>query len=272
MPPTLEARFADAKRSGRLVLGMFLVPGYPSWRESQQAVEIAEASGVDFIEYPVMGSGRYSDRTGRGIANALMRAQADLVQANQATRKWLDRVSIGVGVVYDGAWPEPKVWAADRSFLDHAVALILEPDFDDFDKRAKAAARWGKSLIVTVSALGSLLAPHQRLLVQRSTGFVYMSLGGRTGQRSCGISEISTRLKQIRASGCTTPVCAAFGIRDVADIIEVRRAGCEGVIIGSGAIEALEQGITTFQRWLEGIRAACSANTAESPEPNPQRA
>lgn len=272
MPPTLEARFADAKRSGRLALGIFLVPGYPSWRESQEAVEIAEASGVDFIEYPVMGSGRCSNRTGQGIANALMHARADLVHANQATLKWLDQVSIGVGVVYDGAWPEPKVWAADQSFLDHAVALILEPDLDDFDKRTEAAARWGKSLIVTISALGSSLAPDQRLLVKRSTGFVYMSLGGRTGQRSCGVSEISTRLEQIRATGCTTPVCAAFGIRDAADIAEVRRAGCEGVIIGSAAIEVLERGIATFQRWLVGIRAACSANTAESPDPDLRRA
>jgi tryptophan synthase alpha subunit len=67
------------------------------------------------------------------------------------------------------------------------------------------------------------------------------------------------KLLQMRVSGCKIPVCAAFGISTPADVATVRRAGCDGLIIGSAALEALERGPDFFAYWLDGIKTACAA-------------
>lgn len=242
-----------------MALGLYLIPGFPSWKASQEALDLAQAMGVDFVEFPVLGTGRWSVRTGRSIATALDRNRDILRRMNGRMHRWLDSVSVGVGVIYEGAWVESARWAAHVHFLECADALLLEPSVDDWQERAARAAAWGKALIATVDGHRPECDPEESRALAVADGFVYMSLGSKTGERSSGVEQMGGKVKAIRANGCALPICAAFGIRGPADVEEVRAAGCDGVIIGSAAVDVLAQGARRFEQWLDRVIDACAA-------------
>ncbi|WP_257450278.1 tryptophan synthase subunit alpha [Archangium lipolyticum] len=256
----LDEKFTRAKNVGRLALGIYLIPGFPTWEASREAVELAEAMGVDFIEFPILGAGQWSARTGDTIAKVLARNHGRLIRLDDPMRRWLEPISVGVGVVYDGAWPEPMRWSADAHFLERASALLLEPDVGELHERAEQAIAWGKPLITTVDGRQPECSPTERRMLTIAQGFVYMSLGARTGERSSSTEMMRTKVSAIRAMGCTLPVCAAFGISNAGDVAEIRAAMCDGVIIGSAAIRTLERGGRAFERWLGTIIDACAWN------------
>jgi hypothetical protein len=258
MPTVFDGIFARASEANRLALGMYLIPGFPNWEDSRLASEYAAAAGVDFIEFPVVGTGGFTARTGSTIARIL---DAGAGVADDNLLAWLAPVRTGVGVIYEGAWPEAQNWNAHEALLHHSQAFLMEADVPDIEEWAGASQRnWGKPIVTTVDACREMLSPLEQRRISRSSAFIYMSLGSKTGERRCDTSMMRRKLLQIRALGCRTPVCAAFGISTPEDIWAVREAGCDGVIIGSAALEALEHGAKSFARWLEEIVSACTAD------------
>ena len=81
-----------------------------------------------------------------------------------------------------------------------------------------------------------------RRLCEASRGFVYaVTMTGITGASTlpAGIANYLS----VVAEASPAPVCAGFGIRTAADID--RLAGhCEGAVVGSAFIEAVEEGIS----------------------------
>jgi hypothetical protein len=233
---------------------MYLIPGFPCWEDSRLALDYAVSAGIDFIEFPVLGTGGFTARTGSTIARIL---GTDAAASGGDLANWLAPVQTGVGVIYDGAWPQPDRWNAHETLLHHSQAFLMEADVPDIEDWAKASRRnWGKPIVTTVDACREALSPLEQRRISRAAGFIYMSLGSKTGERRCDTAMMRSKLLQIRALGCRTPVCAAFGISTADDILSVREAGCDSVIIGSAALEALERGPQAFARWLEDIVAA----------------
>jgi Tryptophan synthase alpha chain len=255
MPAVFDDIFARARAQSRLALGLYLIPGFPNREESRFAVRHAVALGVDFIEFPVLGNGRFTSRTGSTIARILREGSI------AHDPEWLSAVNTGVGVVYDGAWPSPERWDAHEDLLHRAHALLMEADVPDIEAWAGASeANWGRPVVTTVDARRDMLASLEERRLSSTSPFIYMSLGRRTGERSCNFVMMRRKVLQMRVSGCRTPVCAAFGIRTPRDVAAVRQSGCDGIIIGSAALEALERGPEFFVRWLGAITAACAAD------------
>jgi len=255
---------AQAER-GRLALGIYLVPGFPDWDTSLEALSLCLSQGVDFIEFPAISdpprpkaqanqTPRWSPRTGPAIARALRDAEP---YSEARATAWLLRAPVRVAVVYESAWPSAEVWSAPPSLRAGVCGYLFETDPPDIAPYTLAAAEDAAVIIPAVDATTVGLSAADRRIISGGGGFVYASLGPKTGARTASLTDLRRKRDEIRLVRPDLPVCAAFGINQAADVEELRgRGGCEGVIIGSAALAKLDEGIAAFTGWLKEIITA----------------
>jgi tryptophan synthase alpha subunit len=250
-----SSRLSDVIRAssarGELAVGLYLVPGFPDWNTSMEAVGLCLSHGVDFIEFPAMSAPRWSPRTGPVLARALR--EAEPYSETKATA-WLLRAPVRVAVVYESAWPSPTTWSAPPSLRAGVSAYLFESDPAQIAPYTLAAAERGAVIIPAVDASKEGLSDADRQLISSGGGFVYASLGPETGSRAASVTDLQRKRSDIQSVRPDLPVCAAFGISQPADVKELRDCeGCDGVIIGSAALTWLSEGIAAFGAWLEDI-------------------
>jgi tryptophan synthase alpha subunit len=254
MTPTRLSDVIDGQsRRGRLAVGIYLVPGFPSWSASMEALSLCLNYGVDFIEFPATTGPQWSGRTGPVVARALREAEP---YAEAAATTWLLHAPVRVAVVYGGAWPSPPTWSAPPALQAGVSGYLFETDPPDAAPYATAAAEEGAAVIPAVLATTEGLSAADRDALTRGGGFVYASLGPQTGARSASLADLGRKRAEVRAVRPDLPVCAAFGINEPADVGELRGGACDGVIIGSAALARLGEGTTAFAGWLKEIAAA----------------
>lgn len=242
-----------AKRGG-LAVGMYLVPGFPDWSTSMEALDLCLSHDVDFIEFPAISDPRWSPRTGPVIARALRDAEP---YSEAKATAWLLRAPVRVAVVYGSAWPSPAVWMAPLPLRTGASGYLFESDPPDIASYCLAAAEDGAVIIPAVDATAAGLSDADRRLISRGGGFVYASLGPETGTRAASPADLQRKRAEIRSVRPDLPVCAAFGISRAADVEELRAGGaCDGIIIGSAALAKLDEGMAAFTGWLKEIVTA----------------
>jgi tryptophan synthase alpha subunit len=243
----------QAKR-GRLAVGIYLVPGFPDWNASMQAVSLCLSRDVDFIEFPAVSDPQWSSRTGQMIARALRDAEP---YAEAEATAWLLRAPVRVAVVYGSVWPSPGVWSAPPALRAGVCGYLFESDPADIAPYACAAGKHGAVIIPAVGAASAGLSDADRSVISRGGGFVYVSLGPSTGARAAPVADLQRKRAEIKSVRPDLPVCAAFGISEPADVEELRGCGgCDGVIIGSAALAMLDKGIAAFSGWLREIMIA----------------
>jgi tryptophan synthase alpha subunit len=253
-PSRLSDIIGGNARRGRLAVGIYLVPGFPSWRESLEALSMCLSHDVDFIEFPAMSDPQWSPRTGQTVARALRDAEP---YAEAEATAWLLRAPVRVAVVYGSAWPSPAVWSAPPPLRAGVSGYLFESGPSDVAGYALAAAEEGAAIIPTVDATTAGLSDADRRLISRGGGFVYASMGAKTGTRSASLSDLERKRTEVQAVRPDLPVCAAFGINEAADVEELRGGGgCDGVIIGSAALAKLGEGMAAFTGWLKEIVTA----------------
>jgi tryptophan synthase alpha subunit len=239
---------------GRLAVGIYLVPGFPDWDTSTEALSRCLAQGVDFIEFPAMADPRWSPRTGSVVARALRDAEP---YTEAKAIPWLLRAPVRVAIVYPSAWPSPGVWSAPPPLRAGASGFLFETDPPDVAPYAVAAAQDGAVIIPAVDATAVRLSDADRYVISHGGGFVYASLGPKTGSRAASAADLRRKQAEVQSSRPDLPVCAAFGISQPADVEELRgTSGCSGVIIGSAALAKLGEGMAAFNRWLKEIVTA----------------
>jgi tryptophan synthase alpha subunit len=239
---------------GELALGIYLVPGFPSWRSSIEALDTCLALGVDFIEYPVGSAADASPRTGEQIGRALAAAQP---YHEPDAAAWLVRAPVRVAVVYRSAWPAPDGWNAPGLLRAGTSGYLFETDPPDLAPYARAATAAGAAVIPAVDVTREGLSAAERGALAAGGGFCYAALGPRTGSRTAAGVDLLRKRAALRAARPELPVCAAFGIKSPADVGELRAASaCDGVIIGSEALARLARGAGEFSGWLRDVAAA----------------
>ena len=239
---------------GSLAVGIYLVPGFPDWDTSTEALRLCRGQGVDFIEFPAMCDPRWSPRTGSVVARALRDAEP---YSQAKATAWLLHAPVRVAIVYPSAWPSPDVWSAPSPLRDGTCGYLFETDPPDVAPYALAAAEDGAVIIPAVDATAPGLSDGDRRVISHGGGFVYASLGPKTGSRAASPADLQRKQAQVAAVRPDLPVCAAFGISQPADVEELRgTGGCSGVIIGSAALAKLGEGMTAFTGWLKEIVTA----------------
>lgn len=188
------------------------------------------------------------------IARALREAEP---YSEAKATAWLLRAPVRVAVVYASAWPAPAVWAAPPPLRAGVSGYLFETDPSDMAPYALAAADDGAVIIPAVDATSAGLSDADRYLISRGGGFVYASLGPKTGARTASVTDLRRKRAEIQAVRPDLPVCAAFGISRPAEVEELRGGdACDGVIIGSAALAKLDDGPAAFTGWLKDIVTA----------------
>jgi tryptophan synthase alpha chain len=240
--------------AGKLGLGLYIVPGYPDWKSSLFAVKKCTELSINFVEFPILGSSaQYSQRTGTTLSRAL-----DHVASSQAKNLWeiarfLDHAERLVGIVYGCVWDDPQVWNAPTEYLNKSEALLLEGVLNAAPGRRVFLQYWSCALVKAVSATQSLDAPTDLADVSLAEEFIYLSLGRATGRRDASEEDVFRMVQTINDVNPSTPICAAFGLSKPAHVQQLKKTGIDGVIIGSAAIQKLEEGRRSFAEWLESI-------------------
>jgi tryptophan synthase alpha subunit len=250
----LAARIRADAGGDALAVGLYLVPGFPDWATSRSAVRRAVEMGVTFIEFPVVREPAWSSRTGPTIARALGHALPHIADWSPELDGWLADAVCPVGIVYPHVWPRPDEWKAPGPVLDRCQGLLFETDPEEWPPYALAARRLDVALVCAFDGREPALSASDRAGLEAATGFAYVSLGAVTGDLSAPGDALSAKVTAIRAHRPDLPICCAFGIRDRQDVARLgAMADFDGIVVGTAALEALADGLSTFETWLDGM-------------------
>jgi len=236
----LEQAIRNPRNPGKPAIMPYITSGFPSM---EGYIELLEATGrvADAIEVGVpfsdpMADGPTIQRSSRLALEAgvtlpwiLESLKAADVQAPMALMSYLNPLL------------QYGMERLMREAADAGVSGFIIPDlpFEEGARWRDAAEDAGLGVIQLVTPVTS--AARLRMLCEASRGFVYaVTITGITGAKElpAGLADYLTSV----ASCSQAPVCAGFGIRSAADID--RLVGhCDGAVIGSAYIEAVEQGI-----------------------------
>ena len=139
-----------------------------------------------------------------------------------------------------------------KSAKDNGVCAFIVPDlpFEESADIRDALHSEGVGLIQLVTPA----TPDDRLkmLADESRGFVYaVTITGITGGDAGLPNDLADYLDKVSAAS-SLPVCAGFGIRSKADVVNVGNHA-SGAIVGSALVEVLERGEDPVE-FLESLR------------------
>jgi tryptophan synthase alpha chain len=236
----LERAIREPRHRGKPAIMPYITSGFPSM---EGTIELLEATGrvADAIEVGVpfsdpMADGPTIQRSSRLALEAgvtlpwiLESVKAADVQAPMALMSYLNPLL------------QYGMERLMRDVADAGISAFIIPDmpFEEGSRWRSAAEDAGLGIIQLVTPVTS--AERLRMLCEASRGFVYaVTITGITGAKELpmGLVDYLTTV----ASCSRGPVCAGFGIRTAADID--RLVGhCDGAVIGSAFIDAVDEGI-----------------------------
>lgn len=253
----LQQVAAVPRAENRLGFGLYLIPGFPDWDTSEAAMQLAVATGVDFIEFPILLDYAMSKRTGEVVARSLRQAGDELLDPSSAAmQQWVAEVPVPVGVVYASAWPNPHEWRTPDALTQQLAGLICEHDAEPFASYANAARKWNIPVVATVRAGVTVATKVERDVLRHGGGFIYLALGQATGQPIEINETVAQKVRMLRAYRGDLPIYAAFGIRSPDDLAALGTAGCDGFIVGSHALRLLDQDLGAYRTWLHDMADA----------------
>jgi tryptophan synthase alpha chain len=239
---SLAAAIAAANHASRPALVGFFTAGFPD-RASFAGNLLRIARGADIVEIGIP----FSDPMADGVS--IQRASR-VALAGGASVPWIFEAL--------AALPErPQAPLVLMGYLNPLLAFGLEalaaravqcgvsgcivPDvpLEESAPLRDAFDAAGLALIQLVSPLTP--DPRLRAICAASRGFVYaVTMTGTTGRNEALPPGLPDYLARVRAAS-TLPVCAGFGIRHASQV-RALAAHCDGVIVGSALVEALERG------------------------------
>ncbi len=238
----IGAAIAAANDKGRTALVPFITAGYPEPEQFLQTLRAIAGAG-DVVELGVP----FSDPMADGMT--IQRSSFVAIEKG-VTLRWIFEQLDSLDEDFDTplvmmSYLNPLLAFGYDKLAKRAketgVCAFIVPDLpfeESADIRAALDAE-GVGLIQLVTPA----TPEKRLklLAEASRGFVYaVTITGITG----GGGGLPDTLAQYldKVSSCSSlPVCAGFGIRSAADVVNVGQHAA-GAIVGSALVEVLERG------------------------------
>jgi tryptophan synthase alpha chain len=248
----IEGRLRAAAAAGDLALVVFLVLGYPDPATSLQALEILRRQGIAVFELALPSPHGWSPLASGPIIDAHQRAWAAGMRPQEAA-------AIGAAyrpnlhILYRGTWDDLGLEALTmlRGACDGILPEWRGPSAETCQQEARNLGLAG------VEALAPALDPSElRGRVERAQGMVYLTTAESTGGRLFDLPAIAAALGHIK--GCRDiPACCGFGVRTPEDVVRLGGLfGCDGVIVGTAALEALGAGLDRFERYIASLAQA----------------
>ena len=238
----IGAAIAAANSAGRTGLVPFITAGYPDPGKFIETLEAVAAVG-DVVELGVP----FSDPMADGMT--IQRSSFTAIE-NGVTLRWIFEQLAAA----EGRIDTPLVMMSylnplmsfgyenlARRARETGVCAFIVPDlpYEESEEIRLALESQGVGLIQLVTPA----TPDERLamLAGASRGFLYaVTITGITGGDTGLPDSLADYLDKVAAVS-PLPVCAGFGIRSAADVVNVGRHAA-GAIVGSALVEVLERG------------------------------
>jgi len=249
----ISTAIAATNDDGRTALVPFITAGYPNPKTFTETLQAVSSVG-DVVELGVP----FSDPMADGMT--IQRSSFEAIE-NGVTLSWIfDQLagsdsSIGAPLVMMSYLNPLLAYGYDKlasRARETGVCAFIVPDlpFEESAEIREALDKEGVGLIQLVTPA----TPDDRLkmLADASRGFLYaVTITGITGGAAGLPDDLAGYLDKVSEIS-PLPVCAGFGIRSAADVINVGEHAA-GAIVGSALVEVLERGEDPAA-YLEGLR------------------
>lgn len=257
----IAAEFAQAKRERRVAIVPYFVAGYPNFRRCRELLWEAQEAGASLIELGIPFSDPVADgpTLQAAIHDALERGVT--VQKSLRFVQGLRREGLVVpivGMTYANVLFAPGYAVAARRWQQAGLDGAIVPDIPAEESDRLRRAFHGRGL-GTVSFASPATRPERlRGIARLRDSFLYLvAVYGTTGARKAIAPETRALVTRARrARGRTrVPVCVGFGISRPSHVADLKRAGADGVIVGSALAERILDG-GSVGRFLSSLRAS----------------
>lgn len=242
MSDRIKRCFARAKAEGRGAFVAYLTMGYPTFAQSEAAVDDLVAGGVDIVELGVPFSDPFAD--GAVIRSAAYEAlkQGVTLDGVLAAAKRIRARHPETGLVvftYYNLIFSKGLEAFAQAAADAGIDAVLSVDLplEERDELLDVLRPHGLTVV-------PLIAPNTPLerVVASAAGlddtFLYViTVKGTTGARTELPADLTARLDAIRAA-VKIPIAAGFGISTQAQA-EVVSRHADGFVVGSALVKRL---------------------------------
>ncbi|WP_440957070.1 tryptophan synthase subunit alpha [Methanosarcina sp. Mfa9] len=247
--PGISEKFAELKARGEGALVSYVMAGDPSPEATREIVAALARGGTDIIELGLPFSDPVAD--GPTIQAAGQRALA----AGMDTERFFELVEelgseiSGIPFVCMTYYNLVFRYGIEKFVAGSAKAGIsglIIPDLpvEEASELRESCERHGLDLIFLIAP--TTTGERVRKVLERSSGFVYLvSRLGVTGTSS----EVSGATKELLARVETDiPKAVGFGVSNGNQAAEIRKAGADGVIVGSAFVKIIESGNNVNER------------------------
>ena len=229
------------RASGGKALIPYIVAGYPSLEVSMELLLALQEGGATCVEVGIPFSDPVADGT------VIQRAHARALEGGVNPGTILDALedlggALKVPVILM-TYYNPVFRMGEEAFARRAreagVAGAIIPDLPPEEGRGwvDAASREGLDTVFLVAP--NTLPERMGIIASVTTGFLYyLALKGVTGSVIGDIQEVARQVARVKES-VDLPVCVGFGISTPEEAALLAR-GCDGVIVGSALLKALE--------------------------------
>jgi len=242
----------SANDDGRIGLVPFITAGYPH-PDSFIATLKEVASVGDVVELGIP----FSDPMADGMT--IQRSSYTAIE-NGVNLRWIfeqlqrDGTDIDTPLVMMSYLNPLLAYGYEKlaeSALQRGVCAFIVPDlpYEESEEINDALQAKGIGLIQLVTP--ATPDDRMKMLCEASRGFTYaVTVTGITGGGKGLPDDLADYLDKVAALS-SIPVCAGFGIRSAADVVNVGKH-VTGAIVGSALVEVLERGEDPVA-WLQGL-------------------
>jgi tryptophan synthase alpha chain len=263
----IQARFEALARAKRKALIPYITAGDPHPSLTVPLLRGLVEAGSDIVELGVpfsdpMADGPVVQRSGEralkhGVSLAdVLRMVAEFRKADTTT----PIVLMGYANPIEAMGTRPFLERAKQAGIDGVIVVDYPPEeCAEFAEMAKAQDIDPIFLLAPTSTEKRI---HD--VARRGSGYIYyVSLRGVTGASHLDLSEVASRIPQIRAA-TKLPIGVGFGIRDAESARRVAQTA-DAVVIGSRIIQEIEAGapeqaVARVKTFLRPIREALDAS------------
>ncbi len=237
----ISTRFESLRQRGEAALIAYVVAGFPTIEQSMESIATVAEAGADIIEVGVPFSDPVADGpTIQRASHAALQAGATLDGILDALAR--SRPAVPLSLM---SYLNPLMAIGRERLLDRlgeiGVAGLIVPDLPLEESAGWSASARERGIALTLLAAPTSDLERTRAIARSTEGFLYyVSLTGITGARRELPADLVRSLGRVR-SQTPRPVAVGFGISRPSQIRNLR-GHCDGVVVGSRLVQAIEDG------------------------------